>query len=249
MSYENFAYFYDQLMRDVPYEKWVDLINLKKEKWNVKGKKLLDLACGTGELSVRFAEAGYEVTGIDLSSDMLSIAQTKAEEKGCHIHFYQQNMAELELTGQYDVIGIFCDSLNYLPTEEGVKQTFQRVHHYLQKGGLFIFDVHSVYKMTDVFIDHTYTYDDDEICYIWNCFPGEEIHSVEHELTFFVQDASGKYDRYDENHFQRTFSVETYTKWLTEAGFECLEVLGDFADSSINEGQWERIFFIAGKNE
>lgn len=242
MSYERFAYLYDELMKDVPYEKWVELIQEQSEKHHIAGKKLLDLACGTGELSVRLANKGYEVTGVDLSDDMLTVAQNKASDASVTIQFLQQNMAELELIDTFDMIGIFCDSLNYLQTAEEVKQTFERVKQYLNRDGLFIFDVHSLFKMNEIFIDQTYTYDDEGICYIWNCFEGEFPDSVDHELTFFVEDKAGKYDRFDENHTQRTFSVETYQHWLAEAGFQILEMFGDF-DEALHP-QSERIFFV-----
>lgn len=81
MSYERFAYLYDELMKDAPYDQWVSYVQNILVKYDVKAGKLLDLACGTGELSVRFAQQGFDVTGIDLSEDMLSVAQAKAEEK------------------------------------------------------------------------------------------------------------------------------------------------------------------------
>lgn len=246
MTYGDFAYLYDELMKEVPYDLWVEMVNRAKEKYEINGNHLLDLACGTGELSVRLASSGYNITGVDLSSDMLTVAQKKAESKGFKIDFFQQNMADLELVDQYDIIGIFCDSLNYLQTEEEVQQTFANVHRYLKTDGLFIFDVHSIYKMQHIFIDQTFTFDQDDICYIWNCFEGEYPNSVDHELTFFVEDNSGKYDRYDENHTQRTFPVDTYQEWLSEAGFELLETYGDFTNLP-HDSESERIFFLLRK--
>lgn len=246
MTYEKFAYLYDELMKDVPYDQWVAIVDEARETYGIKGNRILDLACGTGELSVRLAERGYSVTGVDLSADMLAVAQRKAETKGYKIDFYQQNMTELELMDEYDVIGIFCDSINYLELEEEVRQTFGHVYDYLKKDGLFLFDVHSIYKMQHIFLDQTFTYDQDDICYIWNCFEGEHPYSIEHELTFFVEDEAGKYDRIDENHTQRTYSIDDYEKWLDRAGFEVLEVTGDFKNSSPGD-QSERIFFLARK--
>jgi len=113
MSYERFAYLYDELMKDVPYDNWVNLTEAYKQKFQVEGTRLLDLACGTGELSVRFAQKGYEVTGADLSDDMLSVAQRKAQTRSLPIQFFQQDMTELDDLGEFDIIGIYCDSLNY----------------------------------------------------------------------------------------------------------------------------------------
>ncbi|WP_042458603.1 class I SAM-dependent DNA methyltransferase [Neobacillus dielmonensis] len=247
MSYEQFAYLYDELMKDAPYDEWVRFTNEKLNQYNVTGHRILDLACGTGELSIRFAKQGFQVTGVDLSNEMLAVAQAKADREGVKVPLYQQNMAELEGPGTFDVVGIYCDSLNYLESEEEVQDTFMRVFDHLEHGGLFIFDVHSLYKITNIFMDQTFAYNDEAISYIWNSFPGEAPYSVEHELSFFVLDqASGKYDRYDELHTQRTYPPEQYASWLSQAGFKLLEINADF-EHTVPQSESERIFFIAQK--
>ncbi|WP_313798209.1 class I SAM-dependent methyltransferase [Cytobacillus sp.] len=247
MTYGKFAYLYDELMKDVPYVKWVELVKVHVSKYHPNGKGLLDLACGTGELSVKFAEEGFDVTGVDLSEDMLMVAQAKAANKGINVQFYQQNMAELEGLGQFDVIGIFCDSLNYLQSEQDVKNTFSRVYKHLDDQGLFIFDVHSIHKMMQIFMNQTFALSDEEISYIWHSYQGEHPNSVEHDLSFFVLDhGSGQYERYDELHFQRTFPIDTYVNWLKDTGFEVLEVTADFEAVS-PKTQSERIFFTCRK--
>ena len=247
MSYEQFAYLYDELMKDAPYDQWVSFVKSILVQHEVEAARLLDLACGTGELSVRFAKQGFEVTGIDLSEDMLSVAQAKAESIGVKIPFFQQNMANLEGQGQFDVIGIFCDSLNYLQSEEEVQSTFSNVYQHLQNNGIFIFDVHSIHKITDVFINQTFALNEEEVSYIWNSFPGEDPNSVEHELSFFVLDErTGKYDRIDELHFQRTYPIDQYSNWLDAAGFQIIEISADFEHLEPTK-QSERIFFAAKK--
>lgn len=247
MSYERFAYLYDELMQDAPYDEWVRFVKEKLVQHKVNGKSLLDLACGTGELSVRFAKEGFNVTGVDLSSDMLSVAQAKSQEEGLSLSFFEQNMTQLEGHGTYDIIGIFCDSLNYLQTEEDVIHTFSNVFQHLQMDGIFIFDVHSIYKISEVFINQTYAMTEEHLSYIWNSFAGDYPNSVEHELSFFVLDEmTGKYDRFDELHCQRTYSAQQYTNWLKAAGFELLEISADFEDAPPQPNS-ERIFFIAKK--
>ncbi|WP_442595066.1 class I SAM-dependent DNA methyltransferase [Neobacillus sp. D3-1R] len=247
-SYGKFAYLYDQLMQDIPYEKWLEITARYKQKYQVRGSRLLDIACGTGELSCRFAMEDYDVTGIDLSEDMLAVAKEKSDAEGLKIPYFQQNMAELEGLGQFDLITIFCDSLNYLSNEQEVIKTFEGVASHLEDNGLFLFDVHSEYKMEEIFKNQTFTYIEDDICYIWNCFEGEYPFSVEHELTFFVKDNQLKerYERVEEFHFQRTYSINQYKKWLEQTGFEALHILGDLEDKAVT-GHTERILFIAKK--
>ncbi|AZU63399.1 class I SAM-dependent DNA methyltransferase [Neobacillus mesonae] len=254
MSYEQFAYLYDELMSEAPYDEWVRFVKEKLENYgslsgsrSTEPLRILDLACGTGELSARFAKEGFQVTGVDLSEDMLMVAKKKADAEGLAIPFYQQDMAELEGLGLFDVAGIFCDSLNYLKSEQEVVDTFSRVSVHLNQGGLFIFDVHSLYKVNEVFLERTYALNDDPISYIWNSFPGEEPNSVEHELSFFVLDENaGKYDRIEEFHYQRTFPTEQYSAWLDEAGFKLLDINADF-EHIAPQADSERIFYIAQK--
>jgi 2-polyprenyl-3-methyl-5-hydroxy-6-metoxy-1,4-benzoquinol methylase len=247
MSYQQFAYLYDELMQDAPYDEWVRFVKEKLDKYQAGGKNLLDLACGTGELSVRFAKEGFSVTGVDLSPDMLAVAQAKAQKEGVFIPFYEQDMASLEGHGEFDIIGIFCDSLNYLQSDDDVIHTFASAYNHLKAGGLFFFDVHSTYKVSQLFIDQTFTLADDHLSYIWNSFAGELPNSVEHELSFFILDEqSGKYDRFDEIHYQRTYPTSQYSSWLEAAGFEILEISADFTNNEPQD-QSERIFFIARK--
>jgi cyclopropane fatty-acyl-phospholipid synthase-like methyltransferase len=247
MSYEQFAYLYDELMVDAPYDKWVTFVSERLKEYQIKGNTLLDLACGTGELSIRFAKAGFTVTGVDLSSDMLAVARCKADDQGLAIPLYEQDMAELEGLEGFQIIGIFCDSLNYLLSEEKVQNTFTRAFENLHQDGILFFDVHSVYKINELFSNQTFTLCDEHIAYIWNSFPGEYPDSVEHELSFFVQDPKdGKYNRIDEFHEQRTFLIEQYSSWLEEAGFEILEISADFERFPPRQDS-ERIFFVARK--
>lgn len=247
MTYNGFAYVYDELMKDTPYQQWIEFLLRQTVKYQVQAERILDLACGTGEVSVRLAQAGYKVTGVDLSEDMLAVANAKASERGLSIEYYQQDMTELEGFEAFDVVTIFCDSLNYLKTDEQVKQTFSRVNEHLQPNGLFMFDVHSLFKVNEIFLDGPFILNDDNIAYMWQCFPGESSNSVEHELSFFILDEqSGLYERIDELHKQRTFPVEKYVEWLEEAGFDVLEIGADFTDT-VPSDKSERIFFTARK--
>ncbi|WP_114570457.1 class I SAM-dependent DNA methyltransferase [Exiguobacterium flavidum] len=241
MAYEQFAYVYDELMQDVPYEDWAAWVERHVET----GSSIADVGCGTGTATLLLAE-NYRVTGIDLSEEMLEVAQEKAMEEDMKIDFWVQDMRELELPQQVDAVTILCDSLNYLKTEIDVKQTFERVHAQLNDGGKILFDVHSPYKMETLFNGKTYASHGEGCSYIWFADPGEEQLSVVHELSFFVEGEDGRYDRVDETHEQRTYPPERYIAWLREAGFRILSVTGDFTEDAPRENA-ERIFFVAEK--
>lgn len=134
MSYEYFPNFYDALMDEELYDNWFTFATPYLPR---KGGKVLDVACGTAELAVRMAKRGFEVTGIDLSEEMLSVASDKAFQEDVSILLLQQDMSEMEQLGDYDLVTCFCDSLNYLETEEAVHGTLLSVYKNLKADGVF----------------------------------------------------------------------------------------------------------------
>jgi ubiquinone/menaquinone biosynthesis C-methylase UbiE len=247
LAYKDFAYYYDLLMSDVPYDKWEDFINKQLIKYDITGKKLLDLGCGTGAISIPFAKRGFQVTGVDLSAEMLALAHEKAMNARSNVQLIEQDMSEFKTTEQYDIIGVFCDSLNYLDSEKEVIATFKKAFSHLRESGIFIFDVHSIYKMNVIFNEYTFASNEADFSFIWNCYQGHVPNAVEHELTFFVEDKeTDTYRRFDELHVQRTFPVSTFEKWLNEVGFTEIEITADFTSES-PKNESERIFFTAKK--
>jgi ubiquinone/menaquinone biosynthesis C-methylase UbiE len=246
MTYQHFAHVYDQLMNDVPYHLWLDYLTQRVKPEN---QSILDLGCGTGALSIPLAKNGFQVTGLDLSAEMLAIADEKARNEKVNVHFIQQNMTDL-LNFEpevFDVIICFCDSLNYVLDEQDVLKTLKGVNHLLKPNGLFMFDVHSIEKVDTIFKNQTFVSTEDDVSFIWNCFDGEYPHGVDHELTFFIhQPEQDLYQRFDEVHSQRTFSIDYYKHLVTEAGFTKVEVTSDFNNELIS-GERERIFFSCYK--
>ncbi|WLR61774.1 class I SAM-dependent DNA methyltransferase [Guptibacillus hwajinpoensis] len=240
-SYERFSYVYDRLMEEAPYEKWSALV-----KGELSHGRILDLGSGTGECSIRLASAGYDVTAVDLSEHMLSVAQDKALKYNLPLNLLQQDMRELDTGETYDIVTIFCDSLNYVTDENGVQDSFRSIYKHLKPGGVLLFDVHSLHKMENHFVGHTFASSEDDISYIWNSYAGKEEGSVEHELSFFVENEEGLYERFDELHFQRTFQMDDYIAWLTEVGFSNITVTADFTELAPTPTS-ERLFYRAVK--
>lgn len=243
-SYNRFSEVYDQLMTDIPYDSYVEWVMTHAPADSFK--RLLDIGCGTGTLSMMFAQSGYAVSGVDLSEDMLIIAQERASQMGMHIPFFAMSMDELEGFDELDVAVIPIDSINYVTDEEAVKRTLEKVYEALRPGGQLFFDVHSLFKMDEIFLEGPFTYDEDGVNYIWHTEEGDYSHSMYHHMTFFVETESGLYERFDEEHFQRTFAVAQYVTWLRDIGFTTVEVSADFEDEAPH-AESERIFFRAVK--
>ncbi|MEW9667321.1 class I SAM-dependent methyltransferase [Ammoniphilus sp. 3BR4] len=244
ISYQHLAQVYDRLMTEAPYDQWIDYAQRIWAGRQQKPVKVADLACGTGSISIPLAGLGYEVTGIDLSEEMLAVTYDKAREKSLSIQLLHQDMRDLALPYEVDAIVSFCDSLNYLTEPGDILQTFRRVHQALKPGGVFLFDVHSIYKINHVFADQTFTLVEDDICYIWDCsLVGEE--KVTHDLTIFVKEGQ-LYKRFEEMHVQQGYSHEAIVGWLEEAGFRLIDCSADFTEEAPTD-ESERIFYAAEK--
>lgn len=243
-SYQHLAQVYDLLMTEAPYEQWVSFAQNIWQREGVNPHKILDLGCGTGAIAIPFAQLGYRVTGVDLSEEMLAITYDKAKESGVSIELLHQDMRKLEVATQMDAVVSFCDSLNYLTEGDDVYQAFLRVHEALKPGGLFLFDVHSLYKINQVFGDSTFTLTEEDVAYIWQCeLEGE--NRVYHDLTIFAREGN-LYRRFEEVHVQRGYSHQQLLDWLDDAGFRLVHCSGDFTDQAPTETT-ERIFYVAAK--
>ncbi|MEK4790907.1 class I SAM-dependent methyltransferase [Bacillus sp. FSL K6-2971] len=180
-----------------------------------------------------------------IHEEMLAFAQQKAQAKKQSIQFLHQDMRELTGFEQvFQAAVICCDSLNYLKNENDVKKTFKNMFQLLEADGVLLFDVHTPYKMEDVFPGSTYADQDEEISYIWQSDKGDDMYSIIHDLSFFVKDGD-VYQRYDETHEQRTFPFETYAAFLESAGFEQIEVTADFTNEA--PGEFAERYFISAK--
>lgn len=245
MAYETFAFVYDEVMDATLYEQWLAFTTRHIPDTQ---SNMLELACGTGILAVGLAEAGYQVTALDLSEEMLAVASQRAAESDASIQFVEGDMLDLSEVGQYQAITCYSDSLCYMRNRQEVQQVFDEVYQALEEEGTFLFDVHSLYQIDTVFPEYSYHYQTDEFAFLWDSYTGEKPHSIEHFLTFFVQDyeQEGKFVRIDELHQERTYSLDNYLTMLESAGFMDVQVCADFTDDTPTETS-RRWFFVCKK--
>ena len=242
-SYETFARIYDSVMDEALYDAWMafSLRHFPKDK-----KKVLELACGTGIVSSMLAEKGFELTGLDLSADMLKIAKKRAQDAGQAIDFVEGNMLDLSAVGSFDMVTCYSDSICYMEDEVEVGDVFAQVYEHLNPGGRFLFDVHSTYQIDEVFPGYAYHENADDFAFVWDSYPDEPPHSIVHELTFFVEEEDGRFSRHDEVHEERTYEILTYEILLEQAGFTNIKVYADFEDKEPTDKSL-RWFFVAEK--
>lgn len=248
MTYKNFALIYDELMDHAPYDKWATLTIEMIKKFNQDVQTVVDLGCGTGEVAIRLAQKGYDVYGVDISSDMLAIAMDKSLQKKIDIQWIKQDILQFSSFSEIDMVISYCDVFNYITSERDLLISFENVYNCLSDGGLFLFDIHSNDYALNELRNNTFTSRDDDVSYIWECESGSHEGELIHYLTFFVRNNDGYYDRYDEIHHQTVYSIDVYEKLLKEANFTVLHIFSDFSFNKENEFEnAERIFILAKK--
>lgn len=247
--YSDFAYVYDLLMQDVNYAQWVDYLEELFGKFGTdKPVLVLDMACGTGSLTLEMAKRGYDMIGIDMSPDMLSCAMEKSAECGLFPLWVCQDMRDFELYGTMDAILCTMDSLNYIGNASDMERVFKLVRNYLNPGGLFIFDMNTPYKLQHVLGNNLFYEIRDDITYLWRCEYLPEDKKCVFDLTFFVKEAEGLYRRLEEEQQQRAWSVDEIGLLLTQSGLEVLAVYEAFSQLPPTE-QTERVFYIVRRPE
>ncbi len=243
--YQEFAGVYDAMMSEIPYDLWYERIRAYLVKHGKESGHLCELGCGTGQMTGRFCDSGYEVTGIDLSPDMLALAmENKKEEQ--NILYLNQDMTDFSLHKPADVILCICDSFNYLLEEEELQEMFQCVYDNLDEDGLFLFDMKTRYCYTEILGDGIRVEDEDEYTVIWDNVFDPETDINEYLLTMFIRQEDQRYERYDECHQQRAYEDAQVEALLQEAGLVLCDKFGSDM-SKEPDVQEERHYFVVKK--
>ncbi len=260
-AYTGFAQVYDRFMDNVPYEDWAADIRRILVNNGISEGILLDLGCGTGSITRRMADYGYDMIGIDISEEMLQIAIEKKydEEKNIppnskreDILYLKQDMKDFELYGTVAAIVCTCDSLNYITKEEELLHIFTLVNNYLEAGGIFLFDMNTEYKYREILKDSVIAENRDDCSFIWENYFDKETNINEYQVTIFVeaqeqeisQSKSKLYEKFSETHYQKAYSIDVIRRLLEEAGMEFIGVYEAFSEEPPKDTT-ERVCFIA----
>jgi SAM-dependent methyltransferase len=207
-----------------------------------KNNILLDLGCGTGNLSKRFAGAGFDVLGVDLSEDMLSIAAEKCA--GLDIRFIKQDIRKLDLYGTVNVTVAAFDVLNHLTDLTDLRDCFKKVYLFTEPGGVFLFDYNTIYYHEEVLASNTFNYDYDDFFCSWenDC---DDDYKVTMNINVFEK-TGDLYRRFNETIIEKTFKKETIIELLTECGFT-VEIKDFYTGLDYIRYKTEKILFTAIK--
>ncbi len=245
--YQRFSEIYDIFMADVDYGAWAaKLLSIFEKNGHTGSLRILDAACGTGNITIPLAKAGHSVTGCDLSESMLDIASQKARKAGLKIPFVHQSMTELSIHGKQNIVNSSCDGVNYLRSASEVCGFFGSAFDILQSGGLIVFDVSSRYKLENILWGNTFGEASERAAYLWKNAYDPASNLLEMELTCFLSADGKSYERFFERHIQRAHTSDELLGWMTACGFEEVAVF-DFNTMRAPKRDSERLLFTGRK--
>lgn len=248
-GYGDFAFYYDSLTENVEYEKRCDYIYSLLTENGIGEGILLDLACGTGTLSVLLAKKGFEIVGIDASEDMLNVAQEKKIETGIDAVFLCQKMQELDLFGTIDAAVCTLDSINHVTDEKDVREIFRKVALFMNDGGIFVFDVNTPYKHRNILANNTFVYDLDNVYCVWQNTFNEDNCITDVCIDIFDRDEEDAdvYYRYCEEFSERGYELDKIKKWLEDVRFEVVGIYNEQTKEPVSDTT-QRAVFVCKKH-
>ncbi len=249
-AYTGFAQVYDIFMDNVPYDEWVEYLHKMLIEHGVDKGLVLELGCGTGNVTRRLRNLGYDMIGLDNSSEMLELAREKEmniyNKPQSPILYINQDMREFELYGTVAGVVSICDSMNYVTDKEDLLDTFKLVNNYLDTNGVFIFDLNTHYKYNNILSDNVFAEDREDCSFIWTNYYDEEEQINEYDISLFVKIDKDReiFERFSEIHYQKAYELQTIIDLIEEAGMEFLAVYDAFTHSQpTNKSQ--RVYFVA----
>lgn len=243
MNYIEFAKYYDKLIYDVNYDKVIDFIKWQKDKYNIEDNKLLELGCGTGNITNRLN--GYNIIAVDYSEEMLTQARTKSANKR-NIRYIESDIRQLNLERKFNIVIAVLDVINYILDIKDLKEIFENVYSHMSDNSIFIFDINSEYKIREIIGNNVFTDEVEDALYIWqgNFEPESKINS--YLLTFFIKEKGNMYKRFNEEHKEKAYSLDEIIGLLEEVGFNKICLYDDYEDKNIEE-KTQRITFVVRK--
>lgn len=238
---------YDELMFGVPYDDWVTYLHRLFQEWKSTPHHILDLACGTGNVSEILTKEGCRVVGVDIAPGMIAEARRKAVERGLPILYYVQDAAELELPSQdFDLCISLFDSLNYIIEPARLALAMQRVYAHLKPGALFIFDLNTDFALINHFFDQDNLKQDERLRYDWDSeyFPETRLCRV--HMGFWYRTENGLDRTFEETHWQFAYRTDEILAMLDAAGFQEVRTYQAYTLRPPHRTS-DRIFYVARK--
>ena len=245
-AYGALASSYDRLTNDVDYTAVVDFYKQILRREGLKPRTAVDLACGTGSVTLLLAQEGLKVTGVDMSEEMLCQASAKVQVLENPPIFVCQKLQELQLPRAVDLAVCALDSLDYITDPDDCALAIRKIYRALNPGGCFIFDVNTPNKLRamdgQVFLD-----EDDDVYCVWRGEFDDRTNICSYGMDLF-QRSGDHWIRSFEEHREYAYSQEQLVSFLRDAGFTSIRVYGDRSFKAPGP-QEQRIYIKARKGK
>ena len=245
-AYHALAASYDRLTNDVRYENTVDFYRQILAREQLQVRTAVDLACGTGSVTILLAKMGLQVIGVDMSEEMLCVAQQKAQDMENSPMFVCQKLEQLQLARGVDLAVCALDSINYITNPACCQEAIRRVYRVLNPGGCFIFDVNTPEKLRAM-DDQVFLDEDDDVYCVWRGEFDEQTNICTYGMDLFQRKGT-LWERSCEEHCEYAYSADQLVEYLKNAGFTHIRVYGDRRFEAPKEGE-QRIYIKARKGK
>lgn len=245
-AYRSFASVYDEFMDNIPYDEWGRYVHELLIKNNITSGSVTELGCGTGSMTQILASYGYNMTGIDISEDMLKIAEAKRKKNNSKITYSYESMTDFSTDSLQDACICVCDSSNYLIEDGELMACFMAVYKNLRQGGILIMDFKTEYFYKKVLGECTIAENRDDASFIWENYYYDNDKINEYILTLFIKEDKGLFNKYVETHYQRAYSIREIKESLAYSGLKLLNIYEAFTNKKPDRHS-ERIYLIAKK--
>jgi SAM-dependent methyltransferase len=234
-TYDAFAPFYDEFTAHHDYLAWCADIERLALAAGLRGRRLLDIACGTGKSFLPFLARGYAVTACDVSSAMLALARAKVP---ADVRIERHDMRELPRLGEFDLVCILDDAVNYLRSREELATALGRAAANLAPDGVLVFDANTLLAYRSFFAQPALVRNGDRVL-VWDGRTAPDMPASgvsDAELLAFAPDGDGAWRLTRSVHRQRHHPRETVLAALDAAGLGWFAVYGMRPDGAIAPG-------------
>lgn len=239
MAYQEFAYFYDSFNEAADYDALLQYICGELHAHGIEDGILADLGCGTGELTLRLSQSGYDVIGIDQSEEMLCVLREKAEEIGLSgkVLLLCQDLLSLDLYGTIRAAVSTFDTYSHIGPQERFEQAIAKAAFFMEKGGVFLFDLNTPYKHREVLAGQTFTFEEEDACCRWSNRYDAQTGSVEICIDIEAHDPE---EHFEERFTEYSYPLETVEQLLERYGFAVARVADgeDFGPVRPDSERW-----------
>lgn len=229
-AYRYLADIYDLMMEDIDYDAWAIYLHGFLQRGGAK--RIFEVACGTGEITQRLYDYGYDIVASDASESMLRVAAKKARKRAREIRYVLQDLRHIETARPVDAVVCACDGLNYVDME-GAATFAQSAYDTLKPGGLLLFDISTQYKLKEVLDGQVFFDDADDAVCIWENRYEKETSALNMDMTIFVR-CDKLFERYNERHVQYAHDIGALLNILNRAGYTKADVFEAFTQNAVS---------------